>query len=182
MTEDVVGIRIELLCTHPKIWCRVQLPTYVSLTTLHEVIQTAFEWDGDHLSVFVIDRIQYPTPSFGGTEEEMARCSDNVRLDDVIEFGVKRFGYIYDLGATWEHMITLGKVRTINDPMTSPKLLAGEIRPSPEEEGGAFGNYDGLEELEDSGDEQSLTRQTNLVHREFDHESISMQFSQIVLE
>ena len=166
MTEDVVGIRIELCHTYPKIWCRVQLPTYVSLTTLHEIIQTAFEWDGDHLSAFVIDRILYPTPSFGGTEEEMARCSDYVRLDDVIDFGIKRFGYIYDFGASWEHVITLGKVRTINDPMTSPKLLAGDLCPSPE----------------DSEDEQSLKRQNYIFREGFDVESIRRNLSQIVLE
>jgi hypothetical protein len=74
-----------------------------TLGDLHDVIQVLFGWDGDHLHVFQAGKKQYSDPfvSLEGTADDNA-----VRVRDVLTRGGK-IGYTYDLGACWEHEITL---------------------------------------------------------------------------
>ncbi len=146
MTETIVGVRIELQYYAPKIWRRIQVPTYISLTTLHEIIQVAFDWDNDHLSGFYVGRDFCASPHWGYEQEEEF-SSDDFSLVDVINARFKRYGfkYIYDFGDSWTHIITIGKPRQIKQPMTCPILLGG-ARCAPIEDYGVF-TYDDYVEI-----------------------------------
>ncbi len=141
MSEQIAGVRIELRHTEPKIWRRVEIPIYISLTTLHEIIQTAFEWDGYHLAAFKVDREFYSAPNNYGDRIDADYTSDELRLFDVVRKGIKRFRYIYDFGDYWEHDIILGKVRVAKKPMEFAKLLGGAF-PAPEEDSGGWFHFD----------------------------------------
>ena len=102
--DQVAELKVSLASIRPPIWRRVQLPVITSLGELHEVIQVLFGWDGDHLHVFQAGKKRYGDPlvSLDGTEDEEA-----VRLQDVMARDAGTIRYTYDLGACWEHEITL---------------------------------------------------------------------------
>jgi hypothetical protein len=101
--EQVAEVRVSLSGARPPIWRRVRLPAAATLADLHEVIQVLFGWDGDHLHVFQAGAKQYADQFTGleGTGDEQA-----VRIRDVLTPGAK-VRYTYDLGADWEHELTL---------------------------------------------------------------------------
>ena len=104
---DQVGeLKVSLAGFRPPVWRRVQLPVTAALADLHEVIQVLFGWDGDHLHLFQVGKKRY-TDRF--TDLERTGDEEAVRLRDVLTPGGK-IGYTYDLGACWEHEITLEKV------------------------------------------------------------------------
>jgi len=104
---DQVGeLKVSLSGFRPPIWRRARLPVTAALAGLHEVIQVLFGWDGDHLHLFQVGKKQY-TDRF--TDLERTGDEEAVRVGDVLTPGGK-IGYTYDLGACWEHEITLEKM------------------------------------------------------------------------
>jgi hypothetical protein len=101
--EQVAQLKVALAGFRPAIWRRVLIPATRTLSDLHVVIQVLFGWDGDHLHVFEVGKKQYSDPfvNLEGTGDEEA-----VRVRDVMAPGGKVL-YTYDLGACWEHEITL---------------------------------------------------------------------------
>ena len=104
--DQVAELKVSLAGARPPIWRRVQLPVTATLGDLHEVIQVLFGWDGDHLHVFAVGKVRY-ADSFvyleGTTDEE------EVRVQDALTPIARKIAYTYDLGACWEHEITLEK-------------------------------------------------------------------------
>jgi hypothetical protein len=103
--DQVAQLKVSLAGFRPPVWRRVRLPVTATLGDLHEVIQVLFGWDGDHLHLFQVGKKQYSDPfmDLEGTGDE-----DAVRVRDAVAPGGK-VGYTYDLGACWEHEITLEK-------------------------------------------------------------------------
>ncbi len=101
--DQVAELKLSLTCSRPPIWRRVRLPVMATLDGLHAVVQVLFGWDGDHLHVFQAGTKQYSDPFMGleGTADE-----GTVRVREVLTSGGK-ISYTYDLGACWEHEITL---------------------------------------------------------------------------
>jgi hypothetical protein len=102
--DRVADLKVLLAGSRPPIWRRVRLPGTATLGELHNVIRVLFGWDGDHLHVFQAGRKQYSDPlmDLGGTRDEEA-----IRLRDAMARNSGKISYTYDLGACWEHEITL---------------------------------------------------------------------------
>ena len=49
---DVVSVRIELVDSDPLIWREVEIPTDITLTTLHHIVQAPMGWFDYHLWEF----------------------------------------------------------------------------------------------------------------------------------
>jgi hypothetical protein len=103
--DQVAQLKVALSHVRPPIWRRVLVPATGTLGDLHEVIQVLFGLDGDHLHVFESGKKQYGDPfvNLEGTGDEEA-----VRIRDAMTAG-GTIAYTYDLGACWEHEITLEK-------------------------------------------------------------------------
>ena len=101
--DQVAELKVSLSGARPPIWRRVRLPVTATLADLHDAIQVLFSWDGDHLHVFRAGKKQYSDPfvNLEGTADEGA-----VRVQDVLTPG-GNISYTYDLGACWEHEISL---------------------------------------------------------------------------
>ncbi len=114
--DQVAELKVSLAGFRPPIWRRVRLPVLATLADLHEVIQVLFGWGGDHLHVFQLGKKQYSDPfmDLEGTGDE-----DAVRVRDVAAAGGK-ITYTYDLGACWEHEITLQKTLPREDGQDYP--------------------------------------------------------------
>jgi len=105
--DQVAQLKISLTGFRPPIWRRVLLPVTVSLGDLHRVIQILYGWDGDHLHIFSVGKKRYSDWFYNleGTLDE-----DELRVRDALPSGIKKIMYEYDLGASWQHEITLEKI------------------------------------------------------------------------
>src|SRR5258708_3458167 len=89
----------------PPPWaCRGGLPVVATLGDLHDVIHVLFGWDGDHLHVFQAGKKRHSDPlmDLDGTRNEEA-----IGLRNAMARNDGKISYTYDLGACWEHEITL---------------------------------------------------------------------------
>lgn len=115
-------LKVSLAGFRPPVWRRVRLPVTATLADLHHVIQVLFGWDGDHLHTFQAGKKQYSDPLMNleeTTDEETAR------LRDVLTPGGK-ISYTYDLGACWEHEITLEQTLARDPGQDHPVCVASK--------------------------------------------------------
>jgi hypothetical protein len=114
--DQVAELKVSLAGFRPPIWRRVRLPATATLADLHEVIQVLFGWDGDHLHLFQAGKKRYGDPSVDleGTGDEAA-----VRTRDAVPAG-GTVTYTYDLGACWEHEITLERTLPLDHGQDYP--------------------------------------------------------------
>src|SRR6266498_2384868 len=102
--DQVAELKVSLSGSRPPIWRRVRLPVMATFGDLHQVIQVLFGWDGDHLHVFQAGKKQYSDPLMDLDE---TRNEEAIRLRDAMARNAGKISYTYDLGACWEHEITL---------------------------------------------------------------------------
>jgi hypothetical protein len=77
------------------------------------------------------------------------QSADRVRLSELAARGVKKFGYLYDFGDSWEHTITFEKPVAREPKVKYPRCVAGARACPPEDCGGAPGYYHCLDALAD---------------------------------
>ena len=152
MAQQVARMRIEMRGTKPKIWRRVDVPISFTLMSLHEVIQVAFEWHGGHLIEFKVGGRSFSGPTKEETfmwdfwEPEDAR---KIKLQTIVDWGIRKFDYTYDFGDDWRHLITILRVLDADPRIEYPALVAGARRAPPENIGGVWAFYDFLEAARD---------------------------------
>lgn len=140
--DQVVQLKVSLPGMRPPVWRRVQVPATATLGDLHEVIQVAFGWGGDHLHVFRVGKKSYSDP-FAGLDG--ARDEEDARLGELAASGAGKISYTYDLGACWQHEIilegTLGR-----EPGRNYPVCAEFSRDSPEEYPAEYASCDSSDE------------------------------------
>jgi hypothetical protein len=149
--SDVARLKISLADTEPPIWRRVEAPVCITLKDLHAIIQAAMGWENYHLYRFEVGRetINGPGLDDAGFAGRRNLTAGRVRLDDLINGGVKRFGYLYDMGDGWEHELRIEKVLLADEALSYPRFIEGGGRCPPEDVGGLPGFYNFLEAIED---------------------------------
>ena len=110
--DQVAELKVSLSGFRPQIWRRIRLPVTATLADLHQVIQVLFGWDGDHLHVFRVGKKHYSDPLMGLDE---ARNEETILIRDATARDAGKISYTYDLGACWEHEITLEQT-LVRDP------------------------------------------------------------------
>jgi len=129
---EVAVLRIELSGVEPLIWRRVAVSTSMTLTQVHLVIQAAMGWLDCHLWHFEAGGCRYSmrvasVPEWNERYEDAAR----VTLGALLESGLRRFDYAYDMGDNWEHSVIAEKVGAPAPGVKYPQFLAGRgaVRP-----------------------------------------------------
>lgn len=104
-------------------WRRVRLPATTTLDALHRIIQVAFDWDDDHLHVFTADGRRYTDPFFN-----LEECADEsrVRLGKLLPRTGGSMRYVYDLGDSWEHQITVERIIDTDAADEAPTCVGGQ--------------------------------------------------------
>lgn len=102
--DDVLQVRIDLDRFRPPVWRRLRLPADITLAELHEIIQTVFEWEDDHLHIFTVDGRPYADPEW---ELDGAAAEDELRVAAALPRAGARLSYRYDLGDCWDHTVLL---------------------------------------------------------------------------
>jgi hypothetical protein len=147
--NEIATIRIELRDTDPLIWREVDVPTSITLKVLHDVIQAVMGWFDHHLWEFTIGKQRYGLPMDEDWGTAPRKEASKVRLHDVLKPRETVIDYIYDFGDSWEHRLTVTKVRAGNPEASYPCYLGGEKNAPPEDCGGIPSFYDMLEALAD---------------------------------
>lgn len=160
-------LKITLAEIKPPIWRRVQVRD-CSLSKLHEVIQAAMGWTNTHLWTFDIDGVAYGDDPEGEMDLSSAR---KAKLGDFVAEGVKKFGYIYDFGDNWEHIIQVEKVLKADPTVQYPRCVDGRRAHPPEDCGGPWGYGDLLEAIKNPGKNSELLE---WVGGEFDPEKFDL--------
>ncbi len=99
----VIIMRIHLVGSDPEVWRRFWVPSTVSLSALHGVIQDVMGWEDSHLHQFVIGSQRFADPSYN---VEGAADAGGVALSDVLQQPGDVLDYEYDFGDGWEHRLT----------------------------------------------------------------------------
>jgi hypothetical protein len=145
---EIVVLRVELQGIEPLIWRRIAVSARMSLTGVHRVIQAAMGWLDCHLWEIEADGRKYAMrvpnePEWNERNEDAGRAT----LAKVLDGGLQRMSYVYDIGDYWEHAIIVEKVTTPLRSVKYPEFLGGEQRCPPEDCGGVPGYYEFLENI-----------------------------------
>jgi len=136
-SASLYQLRIELEDITPPIWRRFWIEGNASLIKLHHTIQAAMGWTDAHLHEFQIGDILYATPHPEDSPERVIIDERRVKLHKALN-GISRFGYLYDFGDSWQHIIT---VEEVAPPPKHPRgcafIEAGERACPPDDAGGS---------------------------------------------
>lgn len=120
--DHELQVTVRLSRWRPATWRRVLVPATASLGTLAWTIAVVFGWSVfDHLHVFAIGSRRYTDPF---RPLDGARDEDDVRLSRLFSTGIRKIGYTYDLGACWEHEITLERMAAIEPGQATVRCVA----------------------------------------------------------
>jgi hypothetical protein len=147
--NEIATVRIELRDTDPVIWRQVEVPTSVTLRVLHDIVQAVMGWLDYHLWEFTIGKQGYglPMDEDWGTSPRVE--AGKVRLRDVLKPGKTVIDYLYDFGDSWEHRLTVTRIRPGEPGISYPRYIGGEWNAPPEDCGGIPGFYDTLDAVAD---------------------------------
>jgi Plasmid pRiA4b ORF-3-like protein len=131
------------------IWRQVEVPTSITLKVMHDIIQAVMGWFDYHLWEFRIGKQRYGLPMDDHWGDEPCVAAAKVRLRDVLKPRKTVIDYLYDFGDSWEHRLTVTKVRPGEPGVSYPRYIGGERNAPPEDCGGIPGFYELLEALPD---------------------------------
>lgn len=133
---QVHRLRAELVGTRGAVVRDVLVRSDVSLGTLHDVLQAAFEWEDCHLHQFTVGAEDYADP-----DAEIDDCLDEHEL--TLAAALPREGsaleYLYDFGDAWEVRVSVLEHRAIapDDRIEHfARLVGGRGAAPPEDCGG----------------------------------------------
>ena len=139
--NEIATVRIELEGSDPVIWREVEMPTSVTLRTLHDIIQATIGWFDYHLWEFTIAKRRYGLPMDEDWGTEPRIDAGKVRLRDVLGPRKTTIHYLYDFGDCWDHRLTVTRIRPGDPALSYPRYMAGERNGPPEDCGGVPGFY-----------------------------------------
>lgn len=138
--------KVVLAETDPVVWRRLKLSSNMTLDDLSNAIQGAFGWSGGHGHQFNFGKgKRYSSNDFGDDNDEdnmgipVPKDSKHVRLSEFLNPKHKPFRYEYDFGDSWLHVVSIGAVTPVEQPIKIPKCIAGENHAPPEDCGGTPG-------------------------------------------
>jgi hypothetical protein len=145
MTHDdqIAIIRIELEGIEPLIWRRAAVRTVMNLNELHGVIQAVMGWLNCHLWAFEADdrRFSMRLPVEPEWNEQYEN-SERTALGMLLQAGLRRMEYVYDMGDYWQHRVIVERLTAPLSEVRYPQFLGGERRCPPEDCGGVPGYYE----------------------------------------
>jgi Plasmid pRiA4b ORF-3-like protein len=157
--RDVVvyRIRVDLDGADPPIWRRLDLRSDLTLDTLHQVLQVAFDWTDSHLHRFSLgggafDRdsqsflCPYDVDNKEWDEDDDGLPAATIRLDETLAASGDVLHYVYDYGDNWELTLRLEEVLPAESDCPVAIVVDGE-RAAPPEDCGHLVDADSLGEV-----------------------------------
>lgn len=155
LAKRVYQLRVELQHIAPPVWRRILVPGSIKLAKLNRIVQAAMGWTNSHLHDWNIEQRRYgiPDKEWGGSDNMLDERKFSIGA--VLGEQVQTFGYHYDFGDGWEHIITVEECLPAQEGRNDwPMCLAGENACPPEDVGGPPGYLDFLEAMHNPTHEQ----------------------------
>jgi hypothetical protein len=134
--QSIYQLRLVVTGISPIIWRRLLVSSATSIAQLHEYIQIAFDWSGEHLHSFRIHGKDYGIAYLGGMSFE-----DNPHSVPLSRFRLhvrESFRYDYDFTANWRVGIRLEKILPSDGRRALPVCIGGRGAAPGEEYAGAL--------------------------------------------
>ena len=141
-SSEIHQFRVVLRGVSPLVWRRLLVTSETSLAGLHDALQIALDWSGEHLHRFRIHGKDYGIPQGGGM------VFDDARRIPLSHFRLRcgeRFCYAYDLTAGWQLDVRLEQVLPLEAKRFTPACTGGRRAAPPED---CCGARDYLERLD----------------------------------
>jgi hypothetical protein len=169
--QNAVKLRITLEDIDPAPWREIEIRLSASLKGLHDALQTAFLWEDSHLWEFKVNGQNYSADSYAEDGNGIIPAR-RMRLNKIVEKGIKEFTYIYDFGDYWVHHIEILSVFHVDANQKLPRFITGQYSAPPEDIGGAPGYEYFLEEILNNPDHPERENYEHIIedhaHRIFD--------------
>ena len=183
MADRIYQLKISLNGITPQIWRRVLVEADISLSDLHDLLQSLFGWDNSHLHQFFPTEAPEISDIFSEFEdpEELASLELGVPLSMCMTKVKSKMKYTYDFGDDWEHILTLEKILPFEDTQLYPVCLDGKRAAPPEDCGGIWGYQELLKTLSDP-ESPEYEERMEWVGGEFDPEEFSVKETNLTLQ
>ena len=149
----IYQLEIWLNGIKPRIWRKFAVESDIRLDKLHLVIQDVMGWTDTHLHQFSTRDMQYGAadPDFDMDDSEDER---KFKLCDLVNRPREQFGYEYDFGDCWEHVVKLVAIEDAQENVEYPICLKGARACPPEDCGGCWGYEELLETIQGPDNEE----------------------------
>lgn len=171
--NEIYQIKVTLLWTAPPIWRRLLVPSDITLSNLHDLLQLAMGWTDSHLHEFLFRGQCYgPTDPERGVAEGIDERK--VRLNQLLVRVGAKIVYTYDFGDGWEHGIVLEKGLPVDPNMAYP-LCTGGVGACPPEDCGGIGGFYRLLEVIRNPQHDEYEELLEWVGEDYDPEKFSIE-------
>lgn len=143
----IYQFKVTLEGIEPPIWRRFLVPSRITLSGLHDVLQLVMGWTNSHLYEFEIGGAPYGEPDDDAGPD--LRDAAHVRLNELVTTPGAHFTYEYDFGDYWLHRLIVERLLPPKDGAEHPRCTAGSRACPPEDCGGTPGYEELLEILRD---------------------------------
>jgi hypothetical protein len=128
-------VKVSLHGARPHVWRRLEVPSDLPLSVLHEVVQTAFGWFDCHPHQFETAYGEFRDPAH---DDLWSRRADEttVALAQVAPAAKDMIGYVYDFGDDWRHDIVVEAVLPAAPGVRYPRCTAARGLAPEEDSGG----------------------------------------------
>lgn len=146
----IYQLRLALDGSRPPIWRRLEVRDG-HLERLGEIIRAVMGWRSAEYWLFDVRGQVYgplreePDPDDDITVEDPTRF----KLSGVLRQGIKKFHYIQDQAAMWDHVIEIEATLDLDPTATYPRCLDGRMANPPAAAGGLVDYYRLLDAMRD---------------------------------
>ena len=147
-TSPIYQLKITLVEIAPPVWRRILVRGDLSLERLHDVFQCVMGWQDAHLHEWTVGGRRYGQPEPDEPEYEVDEEA-KLTLREAAPIEGARFEYVYDLGDSWTHEVTVEKIELPDPELRAAECLIGERACPPEDCGGPPGYEEFLEAIRD---------------------------------
>jgi hypothetical protein len=149
-------VKVSLHGARPPVWRRLEVPSDLPLSVLHEVLQTAFGWFDCHPHLFETACGEVGDPAHDLWSQRADEST--VTLAQVAPAVQDMAGYTYDFGDDWRHDIVVEAVRPAAPGVRYPRCTAARGI-APEEDSGGIRAFNSLTPNAQAISPAELTRQ-----------------------
>ena len=133
-TTTVHRVKVSLHGAKPPVWRRLEVPSDLPLSLLHEVLQTAFGWFDCHQHLFETGCGELGDPA----QDLWSQRADEstVALAQIAPAARDRFWYVYDFGDDWRHDVVVEAILPAAPGVRYPRCAAARGIAPEEDSGG----------------------------------------------
>lgn len=170
---QIYQIKVTLRDSKPPIWRRLLVSSETTLASLHDIIQIAMGWEDSHLHAFEVGEDRYSAPMEDLFDDLDFKDERRVKLSKIVPDEGFKFGYEYDFGDSWNHIILVEKILPADPAQVVPVCIKGKRACPPEDVGGVWG-YDTFLEAIKNPNHPEHDMYTEWVGDDFDSEALDL--------